>query len=320
MLSKPWLVRPRVRLPIPLTLRIRMRKTVSFGDKPPPPYSVDDPATPSLEEVNDLCASIQKLHRSSHCIGFSFDTKNRLRGAYTVDTLAAKQVAPLEFLTLEQLLDRPPTIKGRVAKLSKKERYSLALTLASSTLQLNATPWFKDQWCAKDVLFHQSESGPRLVDVDRPYVAPKIEALAALTNGRPKRSFQNKNTVLLALAVALLELYFGVSAENHRDLEAQPAGAFNPWMLCAMAYEWADEEQENLSAAFSGAVSKSDYPRSYDAFGHALISKSRPDHCLRCFNDPSANLQDAEFLQAAVECIVLPLQEELHQFLGKGGP
>ncbi|OAG05678.1 uncharacterized protein CC84DRAFT_1186852 [Paraphaeosphaeria sporulosa] len=288
-------------LPRPPTLS-KSRKTVSFGDKPPPPYSVDDPTTSgaspsSLEEIKDLCASIQKLHKSSPCIGFSFDTKSRLRGAYTVDTLTRKQVAPSELLTLEQLLDQPPTIKGRVVKLSKKERYSLALTLASSTLQLNATPWFKDQWCAKDVFFHQTESGPRLVDIDRPYVVPKIEVLATLTS-RPKRSFQNKNTVLLALAVALLELYFGVSAENHRNLETQPAGAFNPWMLCAMAYEWADEEQENLSAAFSGAV----------------------NHCLRCFNDPSANLQDAEFLQAAVECIVLPLQEELHQFLGKAGP
>jgi hypothetical protein len=96
-----------------------------------------------------------------------------------------------------------------------------------------------------------------LVDVDRPYVVPKAEVLATLANGRPKRSFQNKNTVLLALAIALLELYFGVSVENHRDLEKQPPGTFNPWMLCAMAYEWADEEQENLSAAFSGAVSKS---------------------------------------------------------------
>ncbi|KAJ4353860.1 uncharacterized protein N0V89_005590 [Didymosphaeria variabile] len=281
----------------------KMRKTVSFGDKPPPPYSVDDPATaganvPSLQEVTDLCASIQQLHRSSPCIGFSFDTKKRLRGTYTVDTLAEKQPAPSEFVTLEQLLDRPPTRNGRVAKLSKKERYGLALTLASSTLQLNATPWFKDQWCAKDIIFHQKEDGSRLVDVDRPYVAPQAETLTAFANSRPKKSFQNKNTILLALAVALLELYFGVSAENHRDVEKQPAGAFNPWMLCAMAYEWADEEQDNLSAAFSSAVT----------------------HCLRCFNDPSANLQDADFLQAAVECIVLPLQDELHQFLGRSGP
>lgn len=276
-----------------------MRKSVSFGNKPPPPYSLTDPtsagaeASPSsLQEVKDLCASIQQLHATSPCIGFSFDTKNKLRGAYTVDIPPEKHVAPSAFISLEQLLD----IKGR-AKLNKKERYSLALTLASSTLQLNATPWFKDQWCAKDILFLENKAGTRLADMECPYVLPKGNEVATTVKAGPKRGFQNKNTVLLALAVSLLELYFGVSAEKHRELEEQPAGAFNVWALCAMAYEWADEEQENLSAAFSGAVS----------------------HCLRCFNDPSSNLQDVEFLQAAVECIVLPLQEELHQFLGTSG-
>ena len=236
-----------------------MRKSVSFGDKPPPPYSVTDPegtGASALQEIKDLCASIQQFHKSSPCIGFSFDTRSKLRGAYTVDT-ASEKVAPSEFLSLERLLDRPPAVNGRPAKLSRKERMRLALTLASSTLQLNATPWFKDQWRAKDILFHQT-SGPRLVDIDRPYIAPKDREMTSLTNGRPKsRGFQNKNTVLLALAVALLELYFGVSAENHREMEKQSEGATsNPWTLCAMAYEWADEEQENLSAAVSGAVSE----------------------------------------------------------------
>ncbi|KAF1971802.1 hypothetical protein BU23DRAFT_173135 [Bimuria novae-zelandiae CBS 107.79] len=290
--------------PISLQLPMspKMRKSVSFGDKSPPPYSVTDPAgagaeAPSLQEVKDLCASIQQLHKSSSCIGFSFDTKNRLRGAYAVDTVHDEQSHCSDLISLEQLLDRPPTVGGRKLKLTKKERYSLALTLASSTLQLNATPWFKDQWCSKDIMFRQTNSGARAVDIDRPYVVPKPREVVSLTNGRPKRSIQNKNTILLALAAALLELYFGVSAER-REPGEQPAGAFNAWALCQIIYEWADEEQENLSAAFSGAI----------------------NHCLRCFNDPSTNLQDVEFLQAAVECIVLPLQDELYQFLGKSGP
>lgn len=256
-----------------------MRKTVSFGDKPPPPYTVNDPAgaapdAPSLQEVKDLCASIQQLHKSSPCIGFSFDTKSKLRGTYAVDALDAKQMTSSEFFTLEQLLVQPPLRNGRAIRLSKKERYSLALTLASSTLQLNATPWFKDEWCAKDIVFHQTDSGPRLVDIDRPYVGSKAELRTAVNNAGAKRGFQNKNTVLLALAVALLELYFGVSAENRQGLEEQPVGAFNPWMRCAMVYQWADEEQENLSAAFSGAVSKSSHLFLVDA--RALIS-----HCFQ---------------------------------------
>ena len=65
-----------------------------------------------------------------------------------------------------------------------------------------------------------------------------------------------------------------------------------------MAYEWAEDERENLSAAFLAAVT----------------------HCLRCFSDPGSTLQDPDFLQAAVDGIVLPLQDELLQFLGKTAP
>ena len=46
-------------------------KTVGFRKQPPPPHSPDEPVTtraPSLEEVKDICASIQRLYRSSGCI------------------------------------------------------------------------------------------------------------------------------------------------------------------------------------------------------------------------------------------------------------
>lgn len=202
-------------------------------------------------------------------------------------------------VTLDELLNKPPLLNGRPAKLSKKERYSLAVTLASSTLQLNATPWFPDQWSGKDVLFYRTVAGPRLIDIDHPYVASELHELSQGEKPLQKpRGFQNKNTTLLALAIALLELYFGMSAEKHQEDEQMPVEPRNPWTLCAMAYEWAETEQENLSAAFQSAVT----------------------HCLRCFSDPGASLQDPDFLQAAVESIVLPLQDELYQFLGKPIP
>lgn len=243
-----------------------MTKSVSFGEKSPPPYSVTDPAMylASAQEVKDLCASIQELHTSSW-IGFSLDSKSKLRGAHSIEQIAEKRAAPSELVTLDELLNHPPTISGRPAKLSRKERYRLALTLASSTLQLNSTPWFPDQWSSKNILFHKTLSGPRPVDIDSPYVVPKsAEVIKAAVNGQKPRGFQNKNTILLALAIALLELYFGESAEKHQELEhgsANGSPTFNPWTLCAMAHEWASEEQENLSAAFSTAV----------------------NHCLRCF-------------------------------------
>ncbi|KAF2750320.1 hypothetical protein M011DRAFT_474775 [Sporormia fimetaria CBS 119925] len=284
--------------------RLKMTKSVSFGDKPPPPYSLMDPSSvppqtkPTLQEIRDLCASIQQLHRCTPCIGLSLNSKSKLlRGIYPIDG-DRPSVATRHAVSLGELLSKPPLINGRPAKLSKKERYFLAVTLASSALQLCSTPWFPDQWSVRDIVFQQNSSGHCLVDIDRPYVASKLAEQTADLKTPPKtRGFQNKNTILLALAVTLLELYFGMSAEQRQAADGTHGELVNgdPWQLCALAYDWAETEQENLSAAFSSAV----------------------NHCLRSFSDPSSSLKDKEFLQAAVESIVLPLQDELYQFLGR---
>ncbi|KAF3042184.1 hypothetical protein E8E12_008863 [Didymella heteroderae] len=277
----------------------RMSKSVSFSS--PPPYSVSDPvfnSSQSLQEVTDICASIRQVQSTASRIGLSLDAKKKLRGVYTIDT--TEKVTPnSEVVTLEDLLDRRPTVNGRRVKLSKKERYSLALTLASSVLYLNSTPWLTNQWAARDIQFHQTVAATTCIDIEHPYLAPaSADAIGDLAVKTKALSFQNKNTVLLALAVALLELYFGTTAEKYQENEhgaCNPALHQNSWMLCAMAHQWAEESQDELSAAFLSAVR----------------------HCLRCFSDPGVSLQDSDFLQAAAEGIVLPLQEELYQFLGK---
>jgi hypothetical protein len=281
------------------------KKSVSFGQSPPP-YSVTDPgaelslssSSTSLEEVKDLCASLKHIHASR--LGFSLTNQSKLRGAHAIDATDTHDPAK-EVLSLQELLDSPPIFNGRRAKLSKKERYSLALTLASSVLYLNSTPWLTDQWAAKDIFFHRTTNSTRPVDIEHPHVASPalLELVKGLPNGQKPRGFHNKNTVLLALAISLLELYFNTTAEKYQEDEmgaADPALHRNPWLLCSMAHTWAEECQEDLSAAFLSAVR----------------------HCLRCFSDPGASLQDADFLQTAVEGIVLPLKEELDQFLGLG--
>ncbi|OCK75824.1 hypothetical protein K432DRAFT_161307 [Lepidopterella palustris CBS 459.81] len=291
-----------------LTNKPKITKGVSFSglSMPPPPYSeVAQPTTitttKTLQEINDICFAIQQFHTAVPCIGFSLDIKGKLRGAYPVKPRNENRSAGGELVTLEELFTHPPLVNGRPAKLTKKERYSLAVTLASSTLQLNSTPWFSDHWSKKDIAFHRISNGPRPIDIEHPYVTQR---LIAAQNGisncvETGRTFHNKNTILLALAVTLLELYFGISAEKYQEAELSTStGMSNPWTICAMAYEWAENEKENLSAAFLAAIT----------------------HCLRCFGDPGSSLKDPEFLQAAVESIVMPLQDELCQFLGKTAP
>jgi len=276
----------------------------TLSSTPPPPYSALSQSTcapaKSLQEIKDICSAIQR-HASVPCIGFSLDSSGKLRGIYPVSQRSEISWRGCDTVTLEELLTQPPLINGKPARLTRKERYSLAVTLASSTLQLNSTPWFSDQWSKRDILFQRISDSTRPIDIEHPYVTQK---LMAIPNGGPNsmqtdRTFHNKNTVLLALAVALLELYFGVPAEQRQQADFFTSnGNYNPWTVCAMAYEWTENERENLSAAFLAAVT----------------------HCLRCFGDPGSTLQDPDFLQAAVEGIVLPLQDELLQFLGKPAP
>ncbi len=103
----------------------RMTKSVTFGA--PPPYSEIDPASdakPSLKEVLDLCASIQQLHKSTSIIGFSLDSKRKLRGAYPIDTTEA-YVPSSELVTLEDLLDRHQLSTENVPSSVKKKDTAL---------------------------------------------------------------------------------------------------------------------------------------------------------------------------------------------------
>lgn len=279
--------------------RLSLTKSVSFGSLPP--YAVHDPAgspLPSHEEVKDLCASILQLRDRASTIGFSLDNENKLRGAYLIDASEA-YVPTTESVSLENLLEHPPLVNGRRSKLSMKERYSLALTLASSVLYLNSTPWLASEWTARDILFHRTSDSLRPIDMERPYLSPIVDEYRKGVSNSPNAGVSN-NKVLIALAVSLLELYFGTTVEKYRALElegdvADPSTNQDPLKLCMLAYTWMYNESGNLSAAFRNAVR----------------------HCIHGFGEHDASLQDADFLQAAVENIVLPLQEEFHHFLGK---
>ncbi|KAL1619921.1 hypothetical protein SLS56_009938 [Neofusicoccum ribis] len=274
------------------SLQVHPRRSVSFSPTTPPPSPKPSHSplranseTPHYKEVKDLCSVVQTFDNGEkNCIGFSMEN-GKLRGAYTVPLNGLRFSRKAETVTLEDLLKD----SGKT-RLSKKERYTLAVTVASSVLQLHSSPWISDQWTKQDIMFYQTVSQHRSIDVDHPHVAPKLITPSAGTN--PK-GFSSKNATLLALGITLLELYFGTPCEQHMPENLYMGHDKSLAMLCT-AHQWYESEQEDLSAAFQNAIA----------------------HCLRCFADPSGSLQDSDFLQAAIEQIVLPLQDELSQFLG----
>lgn len=270
----------------------RPRRSVSFSPTTPPPSP--KPSHSPLrtvsedshyKEVRDLCHEIQSFEGGAKtCIGFSMEN-GRLRGAYPVPLNGLRLSRKAETVTLEEILK-----DGTKIRLSKKDRYTLAVTVASSILQLHASPWVSDNWSKRDIMFYHTISAHRSIDIETPYVSQKLMPLPGSVK---PIGFSSKNTTLLALGITLLELYFGKPCEQQMP-ENLYMGPDKSLALLCTAHHWYESEQEDLSAAFQGAIA----------------------HCLRCFADPSGSLQDPEFLQAAMEQIVLPLQDELYQFLG----
>ncbi|OJD38858.1 uncharacterized protein BKCO1_300050 [Diplodia corticola] len=270
----------------------RPRRSVSFSPAtpPPPPKPSHSPLRTKSEsshfkEVKDLCHEMQSFEGEGKArIGFSMEN-GRLRGAYPVPLNSLRYSRKAETVTLEDILK-----DGAKVRLSKKDRYSLAVTVASSILQLHASPWIGDDWSKRDILFYHTASSHRSIDVENPHVSQKLMPLPGSVK---PIGFSSKNTTLLALGIILLELYFGKPCEQQMP-ENLNMGPNKSLALLCTAHHWYETDQEDLSAAFQGAIA----------------------HCLRCFADPSGSLQDSEFLQAAMEQIVLPLQDELYQFLG----
>jgi hypothetical protein len=88
-----------------------------------------------------------------------------------------------------------------------KERYKLSATLASSVLQLCTTPWLHTVWSKNDIYFTKGGEAS-LTDqiyVHKPKDAPKQVAQPTFPSGLPTW----RNPFLFALAVVLVELYFG---------------------------------------------------------------------------------------------------------------
>ena len=131
----------------------------------PPSTSVpnDDPSR--LSEITDICSTIQQVRQAAACLGFALDTQGRLRGVYPVERQCSIYD---DFITLEKLLTAPPTKNGKPVKLSPGDCYLLAVTLASSFLQLHTTPWIQPEWTREDIAF--PAKGGHMIDVQRPFV------------------------------------------------------------------------------------------------------------------------------------------------------
>lgn len=279
------------------------------------------PPSPTFEPVNEIdhlaLAEVRDLRSAIQCFengypGFCLDhTEGKLTGTYT--PTRSLSLGENNFVKLSDILCEGSS-GSSLEKLTRVHCYDLAVTLSSSLLQLHATPWLTSRLSKHDIVFPDTFSDKIPAQIIHPYIAHACSAacdcqgkslnIYAIGTTTADSTVVERNsshiastddsTRLLDLGILLLEIYFNQPLESF--YEGNAIAERSELTDLGIVKRWMTKEKGNLSWAFQNAIS----------------------HCLRCFADPNANLQDADFRQGVIEQVLLPLQDEL--YIWKDGP
>ncbi|KAG8528974.1 uncharacterized protein KY384_006663 [Bacidia gigantensis] len=290
-----------------LTLPFRKRpKHVTFPQITLQPPKLKE-TSHQLIEIADLCAAVQKAcSGQGHLpLGYLKDLDNRRHAFYpsTPPPVFDKEVETISLASL--LLKSDPGLEAaHTYKLSRFERYTVAVVLASSLLQLYSSPWVGETWSKEDIHFMKAPAGAlQSVLIDRPYISRKFTSYTPetchLPDCRPTQ-YQTSTKNLQALGIMLLELCFGEAIEDQpiREKYLGRDGQPNDMTDFSTAQHW----WQNYALGEGG-------PEFYEAIRR----------CLFCaFGPKSTDLEDDELRSAVYNEVVEPLDGTVRQFSSNG--
>lgn len=161
--------------------------------------SPTSPLPPSLQS-HGLCHLISNItHTQQDCLGRMTEGDDEYAVYPAVETVSCAQGT-----SLADLLRSDSALR-----LTREQRVGVALTLASSHLQLHPTPWLKAYWTSDDVLFPTTSDNNVATLHGEPYVLATISPTAKQATSVEALSFST-------LGIVLLELCFGTPFEDHK--------------------------------------------------------------------------------------------------------
>ena len=248
-----------------------------------------------LKKINSLCRAL--IPQNEHCLGYLSPGERHALTVYCAHegTSRLNRRAVISFNELmapHPRSDGLPLTRGNLP-LSWAERLEIALTVASSILQLQQTPWLRDDWTKEDLSLCKdcTDETKQYVLVSRAFSATERpdSRRAAMVFGLPR------NKTLFALGVFLIELCFGKAFESLRSPQ-DPLDANGHANILT-----------DLSAA--DRLTKHIYGEVGDRYGDVVR------RCIHCdFNRRSVNLEDDDFRQAVYEGVIVPLQANAREF------
>ena len=255
-----------------------------------------------LVKIDNLCLVIQQclktIQYNQKCLGYlSCQTHYRL-GVYLPPTPPKPPQSPNITSLAELLSNKQPTHSQFLAPtgnlpLSRGERLGLALTIASSVLQLHNTPWLRQDWDKNDIMIIDgyTSNTRQQAYVSRSFPPVRLEdSPTAQRSALPLR-----NVTLFALGKVLIELCLGQPLEALRTPEypvdaTGTAKIFTDWSTANRLIETV-------------------YSEGGTRYGDAVR------RCLHCeFDQRNTNLEDDAFRQAVYDGVVAPLEDDVKAF------
>ncbi|KAG6986644.1 hypothetical protein G7Y79_00075g099160 [Physcia stellaris] len=276
------------------------KRGVRFGTDPSKNPANIGPSQPQLSSalsasaIADICRTLC-TSKHGEPMGFLADNEDHdhKHYLYRADTVLVEQP---QTRSLSEILSQR-NYNSSSASLLKKERLEIAVTLASSVLQLDGTSWLKSRWSSHDIYFHEKNVRTRSSRSLYPYLPWKqcmletdlTSSTAALSNN----NHRIRSEVLFALGLTLIELCFGKTLQFMRVSEDEDAS----------------EEVANSKTAFRLLSLV------YDEMGNVYGDVVR--RCLlQPFDVRDMSLAHEEVQLKVYEGIVVPLVEELEIFKG----
>ncbi|KAF2110631.1 hypothetical protein BDV96DRAFT_615165 [Lophiotrema nucula] len=130
-----------------------------------------------MHEIQDLCSALST--QCPGCFGFVDEDEHRFVFYKSPNTASMDHVSTV---TLDKLLQKAHT-------LTRRKRYFLAFTLASSYLQLGSTPWLNTPIQRDSIVFLHNPSDLESTALDHPYIrremtkttpTPPVDAISSL--------------------------------------------------------------------------------------------------------------------------------------------
>ena len=197
-------------------------------------------AQPALPKITDLCTHLAKIGPHDTQLGMLGSDSS----GYSVYLPRQKILSKpeLRHVTLDEILRGPMRFN-----LSRRQRYTIALAIASSYVQLHASPWIWARWSKCDIylLYDSSNS----VFYEQPRISRKMSKQLSLSPEPQDRS-------LVSLGIMLLELAFGQALEHNRFRLKHPTLNANSdhYLDAAAAKEWCESQAEEDHPHFAEPV------------------------------------------------------------------